>query len=549
MASSGPYAAREADSGGRAPPRYSTLTVATLPGYPVAEELDIGSDFGDDNSSLYTSRRRFDFATKSSNDSTPWLSFHLTSNAPPSSLRPRFIGGENVEGAVTLNLERPQTISSIVVLLRGRLVTSALNEGSHMFLEHSHPIWKAGTDSYHIPTPDESGLTGEMIKGKFSGEFELPFSFPFPTEFSTTSKKGASPATHTTPQTLVERGIYATVVYQVILKVTGGGFLRNTTKVVADVLYIPYIRSPDLPLLRSQAYQQGLSLMSPLRDAPGWTALPSFTVRVRQRCSQKDTQSNNTTDAVCTVYVANPTIYTRGTVIPCYILCTPLEASDSSTDNTTAASLIDALASNGSISASLVQTVSFGNDVSNSTSFGHAALASTSGRRTTRTMAEAVWWSPSSVPGHVESGSQRLPHAQVEGEIHLPRGLLPSCENSFLSISYAVRVHISQSRDLVIERLSKSAQDEPNQEQLARAYGQPSISHQERTSTMGGTRRSQHDNAKLVSSISVGIATVKGRGPLPVPFTPAPPPRVHVEDVGANVEPVGMGYGWQSGLS
>lgn len=110
------------------------------------------------------------------------------------------------------------------------MVTSALDEGSHLFLEHSHTVWKAGSDEHHIPTPDESGLTGEMIKDKFRGEFELPFSFPFPTEFTVTSKKGSGPgATYTTPQTLIEKGIHATIVYQVIVK-AAGGLLRSTAK-------------------------------------------------------------------------------------------------------------------------------------------------------------------------------------------------------------------------------------------------------------------------------------------------------------------------------
>ncbi|KAF6748975.1 hypothetical protein DFP72DRAFT_1143753 [Ephemerocybe angulata] len=117
-----------------------------------------------------------------------------------------------------LNLKRPRTVTSIAVLLRGRMVTSSLSEGSHTFLEVVHPIWSKTS---------AAGPTSSAT-GKLQGFFEWPFSFPFPVEIRSTpssAKRNISTitqgtGTYLTPQTVLERGVNANVTYEVVLKIT-----------------------------------------------------------------------------------------------------------------------------------------------------------------------------------------------------------------------------------------------------------------------------------------------------------------------------------------
>ncbi|RXW19384.1 hypothetical protein EST38_g6483 [Candolleomyces aberdarensis] len=230
------------------PPQYSTLSVAALPAYPNTAELDIGSAV--DRRASYA-RRSFEFTTTPSptggTGTAPWVTFQLMSNAPKAAQRPRYVGGEKVEGTVVLDCseKRPQMVQSVAVILRGRVVTSSLAEGSHVILEHVHSVWKndSSTSGVVPESPTAASSPPQLAGGKLSGRVELPFEFDFPTEFSVGGKDSNSKSTgaqqHSTPQTLMERGVSATVVYEVVLKVVAGGFFRNTQKSVSVHSFIP----------------------------------------------------------------------------------------------------------------------------------------------------------------------------------------------------------------------------------------------------------------------------------------------------------------------
>jgi hypothetical protein len=101
------------------PPRYSTLSLAPLPVYPNAAELEIDTDSIASRNDL--SKEAFDFCLESSSSSATsqhaWATLRLWSVVPRASQRPRYISGENVEGSVILDLKRPQMIHSVVVLV------------------------------------------------------------------------------------------------------------------------------------------------------------------------------------------------------------------------------------------------------------------------------------------------------------------------------------------------------------------------------------------------------------------------------------------------
>ena len=101
-------------------------------------------------------------------------------------------------------------------------MTSSLSEGSHLFLEVTHPLWKSGS-------PGAEGAA-QPNTGKLQGRYEWPFSFPFPTEFQghTSTRKARQGQEDAellaTPQTVLERGINVNVVYEVLVKITSGFF-------------------------------------------------------------------------------------------------------------------------------------------------------------------------------------------------------------------------------------------------------------------------------------------------------------------------------------
>ena len=116
-------------------------------------------------------------------------------------------------------------------------MTSSVADGSHVFLEHVHSLWKHDRgESPPSVTVSDGGPAAEIVKGKFRGKFEWPFSFPFPSDFPYFGKrKGSGETLFTTPQTLMERGVNATIIYEVIVKVISGLF-RNKHKFVFPVI-------------------------------------------------------------------------------------------------------------------------------------------------------------------------------------------------------------------------------------------------------------------------------------------------------------------------
>ncbi|KAF5333564.1 hypothetical protein D9611_002836 [Ephemerocybe angulata] len=482
------------------PPHYSTLSLNTLPLYPAPDDFDISS-LDRPHPGERESRQAFDFCikenTNSAGDSYPWATLRLFSTVPAALQRPRYIGGENIKGSVMLNLKRPRTVTSIAVLLRGRMVTSSLSEGSHTFLEVVHPIWSKAS---------AAGPTSSAT-GKLQGFFEWPFSFPFPAKIRSTpssaSKRNSTipqgtgeTGTYLTPQTVLERGVNANVTYEVILKITTAGLLNTKHRAIANVLYIPLIRPPSLGPLRAGAYVSEAPLLGPEQDPAGWQEIARMQLRVSE--STKGGFDPISINIECTAYIANPSTYTRGTVIPCYLICKNSPIARASEHSRLTNTLLAAFTKQQCVSLGLTQCVQYHQDSRQALSakFGSDFKAGSRDERA-RSMdacGEAVWWTPRDVGG----GTFNL-----EGEIHLDVGHLPSCETPFLNVSYAVTVSIKSSPDFDVSLVP-----------------QPSriMAHGRR-----GSAASVLPSEPLVE-FPVRIATAHAKqGPVPTPFTPPPP--------------------------
>lgn len=133
---------------------------------------------------------------------------------------PRFYGNDPVSGTVDLNLDSPQTINSITISLRGRVKTGSSREGSYTFLDQSILVWSRHSgDIRH-----SSAASGQKFDGKSSGTYSWPFTVPFPKEVAMAGHDEVFPI----PQTFLERGVDASVQYELILRVAHGVLRRDS---------------------------------------------------------------------------------------------------------------------------------------------------------------------------------------------------------------------------------------------------------------------------------------------------------------------------------
>ncbi|PPQ94799.1 hypothetical protein CVT25_007436 [Psilocybe cyanescens] len=239
----------------------------------------------------------------------PWATLRVYSR--PSKVaqkHPIFFGGDIVTGTIDLKLDN-QVINSISIVLKGLLVTSFRSDGgTYIFLEHTHNVWSK-TDG----DPREPTSTRNNFNGKLSGKLEFSFAFPFPTtvDFSSLiSNKGKNilpgSMVYQTPQTFLEHNITSNVDYELVLLITHGA-LRPDGKLKFRVRFIPQI-TPDSPSdMRQMTYSEGALLPGPEADPEGWASLPQFSIKRILNQHQK-------------LYLAKPLCYTRGTVIPCYLM-------------------------------------------------------------------------------------------------------------------------------------------------------------------------------------------------------------------------------------
>ncbi|RXW13966.1 hypothetical protein EST38_g11888 [Candolleomyces aberdarensis] len=279
--------------------------------------------------------------------------------------------------------------------------------------------------------------------------------------------------------------------YEVVVKINSG-LLHTKQRINANVLYVPVLRAPPLPLLRASAYFNGASsLVGPVEDRRGWFALPPSYFQVS---TTKDT-TPSTADIKCTAFIANPAAYTRGTVIPCHLICELLgEDPYGQYPGSSSSSILNLLTSRKSpISLKLLQNVRYSKDPQRIAPKGQVVKVGQASQDKDeraghlKEVGEAVWWKSISnnAPTSATPGKSSL-----EGEIHLDAGLLPSTDVPFLEVSYTVSLSLSSQEGLDIQSLTTQ-------------------------------RRSSRSSSAIVK---IGTAH-DVESPIPVPFTLRPAPK------------------------
>lgn len=131
-------------------------------------------------------------------------------------------------------------------------------------------------------------------------------------------------------------------------------------------------------------------------------------------------------------------VYTRGTVIPCYLICEVVgeETYDLDAGGSSSSSILRAMTSRKTpLSMKLIQNVRYSQDPQKLAAKGQLVKAGQSSQDKDeraihlKQVGEAVWWTPTS-GGSTDPGKRSL-----EGEIHLDAGLLPSTDIPFLEVS------------------------------------------------------------------------------------------------------------------
>ncbi|KAJ7779257.1 hypothetical protein B0H16DRAFT_1448743 [Mycena metata] len=329
--------------------------------------------------------------------SRPWATLTLLADPRLSRAIPTFLGGSDID-----------PIKSVVVFVRGDLVTAG-DPNEHLNFFHTQKfVWRTSMGDPRAPS-----ASGEEWQEKLHGEYSWPFSVTLPE-----LPAGPDGERFHLPHTLAKRFTTTSIEYylemcinrskfrfddryfQHILPVTGSrGTELNDSRIITQFSYFS-MQQPSRPSpLRQLAYQDATNVPGPYSDPDGWHALKPVQIR-------GTVFGERTVDAKCTVFLAKPLCYTRGSSIPC--------AMTIETDDSQAADVLAAIKS----SAVYLQrriTRSFGGSSTNFTPCG-----------------QAIWW-PSS---DTRTPSQR----HLMGEVHLRKDLQPSTAIEKFRIQYDIVV-------------------------------------------------------------------------------------------------------------
>ncbi|KAF8905075.1 hypothetical protein CPB84DRAFT_1845157 [Gymnopilus junonius] len=348
---------------------------------------------------------------------TPFATLTIVSEAPYSKTLPTFLEGMPIVGKVRLSLDKPELIQSVIVSVIGQVITGA-NQGEQLtFINILRTLWSQtegeprntnpdNEDSSLAGTPEATGSSPKYT-GKLQGEYTWHFSIPLPKEVVLPLGSRNEPQVFTPPATFNERHARASVAYEVSLKLTRGK-LRPDQKLAGPFGYIPITRPPPFSILRQIAYQEGTAVLGPIIDPDGWFSTDPINVQVKMF-------NTRTIKVGCTLFLAKPLSYTRGSLIP---LSLRLESSDQQA--------LDLL------SASKAIVLRLRRRIKNNWESEHA-LDPLSWKDTVEDSQLAVWW-----PSAEKPDASSIPTRFVNGELHLRSDVKPSSAMANFRIEYSV---------------------------------------------------------------------------------------------------------------
>ncbi|TDL19942.1 hypothetical protein BD410DRAFT_791582 [Rickenella mellea] len=303
------------------------------------------------------------------------------------------MGGDPIAGQVDLDLVKPESIQSVIFWVKGAVTTPGSK--SRNFFEHNDILWDTSMGDPRNVTP------GTKFDGKLSGQYTLPFSVIIPegVQDRKVLKALGLNEHQKLPPTISEKGGCSIVGYEVGVTVKrSDGFQRNNI-LYTSVHYTPRSK-PDQPSsLRQRAYGENTQLLDPSIDPQGWSPFRLFNCYVP--------------NVTCTLALATPACYTRGSVIPCFLT---LESTDLQT--------LDIL------SNPEVHVVRIGRRINTKPASEVAKMSGEAMILSNTPLGYACWWPPlgeQSVASHIRT---------LQGEIKLSPHLVPSFTFGHFSLKY-----------------------------------------------------------------------------------------------------------------
>ncbi|KAF9563246.1 hypothetical protein CPC08DRAFT_686837 [Agrocybe pediades] len=248
---------------------------------------------------------------------------------------PTFLEGTPIKGRVRLSLDKPDAIQSVIVSVQGQVITGA-NQGEQLtFVDIQRTVWSQSDgepqntssdsgDSSPLPPTTATNITGNgnappspKFTGKLQGDYTWQFSIDLPKQVVVPFGNRNEPQIFRLPATFNERHTRASVCYNVTLRLNRGK-LRTDHRIPAQIGFIPIGRPAPFSPLRKLAYQEGTPLLGPVIDPEGWHASEPEQIQI-------SVFGNRTVQIRCTLYLAKPLTYTRGSLIP---FCLRLDGHD-----------------------------------------------------------------------------------------------------------------------------------------------------------------------------------------------------------------------------
>ncbi|KAF7424449.1 hypothetical protein PC9H_009756 [Pleurotus ostreatus] len=380
-----------------APPRYLDQGAEQLPEYTSTRPL-----------SLVASRhtpilKEFTYDSKNRKGRS-WLSLTLKGDTLLSKHTPTIAEGSGLSGSVSLNLESSEAIQAVSISVIGQIITGANPGESFTFLEIPVTLW-----SKALGEANPAGDIRQESSGKLLGTYSWPFHVDIPKQVTLPIGSYGSSQTYTLPQTFLERHTRAGIKYDVIVRISRGK-LRVNSKLTATFGYLPIIRPMAPSPLRQLAYQENSPILGPEADPEGWHTVPSTWVK-------GNVFGKRSVSIHCTLSLAKPLCYTRGTAIPCFL---DLQSADGQA--------LGLLSSPNAVVLRLRRRVKYRDN--NLTTKLEVGIDT---KDIVTDSESAVWW-----PSREGDTTMDSPRRCLAGEIHLNKILKPTTAIANFSIEYAV---------------------------------------------------------------------------------------------------------------
>ncbi|KLO17423.1 hypothetical protein SCHPADRAFT_887051 [Schizopora paradoxa] len=318
---------------------------------------------------------------------------------------PSYLEGQAIEGEVTINSRKPESVKSVSISLIGTLRYSGMDDRS--FLTISKTLWQHQSEG--------SSFVSEVVgySNKLEGQHNWPFSFSLP-EYVRLGKKlwhdVQSEQDVRLPPTTLSKSFEWDIFYTLVVEVKRVGFLSSDDTLKQSIVYTPLIREPTPFPSRLQAYKDGTPLLSPQNDPQGWKTFSPVEIEGKLEGTGK-------VKGTYSLAIAAPLAYSEGSLIPIYLTV-------ESEDEGALAHFADPTAPNVTIYHRLRNTSPGVDNVG-----GYIVLP---GNESNRPLGKAVW------AKHVEN----KPGIKVlYGEIKLPENLRPTFIFGDVGVQYFVEAY------------------------------------------------------------------------------------------------------------